>query len=113
MILERGTPDEEFWTMVLRRFGCWAVAVLGFSALRRVVIASGNLPQLDRKPVPEAILARELANHVEQEDEHKFRCRVPDSECAKLFVKEHFWKKHVEMRHAEWLSRIKQEVGTP
>lgn len=56
----------------------------------------------------EEALAATLARYVQQEDEHKFRCRVP--ECQKLFKSEHFWKTHVGMRHAEWFEGIKQEV---
>jgi len=44
---------------------------------------------------------------VKQEDEHKYRCRVP--ECQKLFKEEHFWKKHVEKGHPEWLEALKAE----
>ena len=50
----------------------------------------------------------ELVKHVKQEDEHKWRCKVP--ECSKLFKEDHFWKKHVEKRHTEWLDGLKQEV---
>ncbi|KAI0482722.1 hypothetical protein GGR56DRAFT_621298 [Xylariaceae sp. FL0804] len=49
----------------------------------------------------------ELSKFVKQEDEHKYRCKVP--ECTKLFKEEHFWKKHVEKRHTEWMEGIKQE----
>ncbi|KAJ8108089.1 hypothetical protein ONZ43_g6534 [Nemania bipapillata] len=55
----------------------------------------------------EDALNDELAKFVKQEDEHKFRCKVPD--CSKLFKEEHFWKKHVEKRHAEWLENMQQE----
>jgi uncharacterized C2H2 Zn-finger protein len=67
-----------------------------------------DVRKLGGKPI-EAALEEELAKHVKQEDEHKFRCRVP--ECTKLFKEEHFWRKHVEKRHPEWLAGVKQEVG--
>lgn len=51
----------------------------------------------------------ELAKFVKQEDEHKWRCKAP--ECTKLFKEEHFWKKHVEKRHADWLDSLRQEVS--
>ena len=50
----------------------------------------------------------ELVKFVKQEDEHKWRCKVPD--CTKLFKEEHFWRKHVEKRHTEWFEAMKQEV---
>lgn len=53
-------------------------------------------------------VADELAKFVKQEDEHKWRCKVP--ECTKLFKEEHFWRKHVEKRHTDWLDQMKQEV---
>ncbi|KAI0136482.1 hypothetical protein BJ170DRAFT_699040 [Xylariales sp. AK1849] len=49
----------------------------------------------------------ELSKYVKQEDEHKWRCKVP--ECTKLFKEDHFWKKHVEKRHTDWLDQMKQE----
>jgi uncharacterized C2H2 Zn-finger protein len=58
----------------------------------------------------EDAVQEELAKFVKQEDEHKFRCRVP--ECQKLFKEEHFWKKHVEKRHPEWLESLKKDVST-
>lgn len=50
----------------------------------------------------------ELKKHVKQEDEHKWRCKAPD--CSKLFKEEHFWRKHVEKRHGDWVDIMKQEV---
>ncbi|KAI0021057.1 hypothetical protein F4780DRAFT_779039 [Xylariomycetidae sp. FL0641] len=67
---------------------------------------SVDVRKLGGRPADEA-LSEELAKFVKQEDEHKFRCRVP--ECTKLFKEEHFWKKHVEKRHTEWLDALKQE----
>lgn len=66
-----------------------------------------DIRKLGGKPVEEAV-EEELRKFVKQEDDHKWRCKVP--ECTKLFKEEHFWKKHVEKRHPEWLENIKQEV---
>ncbi|KAI0890429.1 uncharacterized protein GGS22DRAFT_177303 [Annulohypoxylon maeteangense] len=55
----------------------------------------------------EDALNDELSKFVKQEDEHKWRCKVP--ECTKLFKEDHFWKKHVEKRHTDWLDGMKQE----
>ena len=63
---------------------------------------------LGGEPTEEA-LKKELIKYVKQEDDHKFRCRVPD--CQKLFKEEHFWKKHVEKRHPEWLEALKTDVS--
>jgi uncharacterized C2H2 Zn-finger protein len=68
-----------------------------------------DLRKLGGKPTEEA-LKDELVKYVKQEDEHKFRCRVP--ECQKLFKEEHFWKKHVEKRHPEWLEGLKKDVSS-
>ncbi|KAF4510718.1 hypothetical protein G6O67_002589 [Ophiocordyceps sinensis] len=65
-----------------------------------------NLRKLGGRPVEDAV-DDELMAFVKQEDEHKWRCRVP--ECTKLFKEQHFWKKHVEKRHTEWLESFKQE----
>ncbi|KAK3310009.1 uncharacterized protein B0T15DRAFT_21155 [Chaetomium strumarium] len=67
-----------------------------------------DLRKLGGKPVEEAV-SDELAKHVKQEDEHKWRCKVP--ECTKLFKEEHFWRKHVEKRHEEWLEKLKEEFA--
>ncbi|OAA73206.1 hypothetical protein ISF_00107 [Cordyceps fumosorosea ARSEF 2679] len=67
---------------------------------------SSDIRKLGGRPVEEAVEA-ELMKHVKQEDEHKWRCKVP--ECSKLFKEEHFWKKHVEKRHTEWFDGLKQE----
>lgn len=69
---------------------------------------SADLRKLGGRPIDDAA-DEELAKHVKQEDEHKWRCKVPD--CSKLFKEEHFWKKHVEKRHTEWLDSIKQEAS--
>ncbi|KAJ2897274.1 hypothetical protein MKZ38_004828 [Zalerion maritima] len=65
-----------------------------------------DIKKLGGKPAEEA-MDDELAKFVKQEDEHKWRCKVP--ECAKLFKEDHFWRKHVEKRHGEWLDGIRQE----
>lgn len=68
---------------------------------------SVDLRKLGGRAVDEAV-EEELAKYVKQEDEHKYRCKVPD--CAKLFKEDHFWKKHVEKRHGDFLDGLKQEV---
>ncbi|KAL1979095.1 hypothetical protein VTN96DRAFT_7021 [Rasamsonia emersonii] len=68
---------------------------------------NADLRKLGGKPVDEA-LEEELAKYVKQEDEAKFRCKVP--ECTKLFKAEHFWRKHVEKRHTEWFENIKNDL---
>ncbi|KAI4601644.1 hypothetical protein KJ359_011775 [Pestalotiopsis sp. 9143b] len=65
-----------------------------------------DIRKLGGKPSDDAI-ADEMIKFVKQEDEHKWRCKVP--ECTKLFKEEHFWKKHVEKRHPDWLESLKQE----
>ncbi|KAK3497961.1 uncharacterized protein B0T23DRAFT_403028 [Neurospora hispaniola] len=67
-----------------------------------------DIRKLGGKPVEDAI-NDELAKYVKQEDENKWRCKVP--ECTKLFKEEHFWKKHVEKRHNEWLDKLKEEIA--
>lgn len=68
---------------------------------------SVDVRKLGGRQVDEAV-EDEMMKHFKQEDEHKFRCKVP--ECSKLFKEEHFWKKHVEKRHAEWVESLKEEV---
>lgn len=67
-----------------------------------------DLKKIGGQPVNEA-LDEELNKYVKQEDEAKYRCKVP--ECTKLFKGEHFWKKHVEKRHEEWLESLKKDVS--
>ncbi|KAI1209998.1 uncharacterized protein F4807DRAFT_81292 [Annulohypoxylon truncatum] len=67
---------------------------------------SVDVRKLGGKPTEDA-LNDELSKFVKQEDEHKWRCKVP--ECTKLFKEDHFWKKHVEKRHTDWLDSMKQE----
>lgn len=66
-----------------------------------------DLKKLGGKSVEEA-LEEELSKFVKQEDEAKFRCKVP--ECTKLFKAHHFWRKHVEKRHPEWFDDIQKDV---
>ncbi|PGH13050.1 hypothetical protein AJ79_03887 [Helicocarpus griseus UAMH5409] len=66
-----------------------------------------DLKKLGGKPVDEA-LEEELSKFVKQEDEAKFRCKVP--ECTKLFKAHHFWRKHVEKRHPEWYGDIRKDL---
>ena len=68
---------------------------------------SVDLKKLGGKPSDEG-LEEELGKFVKQEDESKFRCKVP--ECTKLFKGENFWRKHIEKRHTEWFEKLKQEV---
>ena len=67
-----------------------------------------DLKKLGGKPLEEG-LDEELKKFVKQEDESKFRCKVPD--CTKLFKGETFWRKHVEKRHVEWFDNIKTDVS--
>ena len=70
---------------------------------------AADLVKLGGRPLDEAI-DEELKKFMKQEDEAKFRCKVPD--CSKLFKGEVFWRKHVEKRHTEWLDGLKKEVST-
>ena len=67
-----------------------------------------DVKKLGGKPLEEG-LDEELKKFVKQEDESKFRCKVP--ECTKLFKGESFWRKHVEKRHVEWYDSIKTDVS--
>lgn len=69
-----------------------------------------DVRKLGGKPLEEG-LDEELKKHVKQEDEAKFRCKVP--ECTKLFKGEVFWRKHVEKRHPEWFDNIKKDASCP
>lgn len=68
---------------------------------------AADIRKLGGKPIDQAV-DDELAKFVKQEDEHKWRCKVP--ECTKLFKEGHFWKKHVEKRHGDWVDKLKEEV---
>ena len=67
-----------------------------------------DIKKLGGKPGDEA-LEDELNKFYKQEDESRFRCKVP--ECAKLFKGQNFWRKHVEKRHEEFFNKIKSDVG--
>ncbi|KAL9106078.1 MAG: hypothetical protein Q9227_008864 [Pyrenula ochraceoflavens] len=67
-----------------------------------------DLKKLGGRPVDEAI-EDELKKYVKQEDEAKYRCKVP--ECTKLFKAEHFWRKHVEKRHEEWFNALRNDLN--
>jgi hypothetical protein len=67
-----------------------------------------DVRKLGGKPLEEA-MEDELARYVKQEDESKWRCKVP--ECMKLFKGQHFWRKHVEKRHPEWLEKLEKDVS--
>lgn len=67
-----------------------------------------DIRKLGGKPMEEA-MEDELARYVKQEDESKWRCKVP--ECTKLFKGQHFWRKHVEKRHPEWLEKVEKDVS--
>lgn len=69
---------------------------------------NADLRKLGGKPVDQA-LEDELSKHVKQEDDSRFRCKVP--ECTKLFKAENFWRKHIEKRHTEWLEHIQRDVS--
>ncbi|KAF1840485.1 uncharacterized protein K460DRAFT_360157 [Cucurbitaria berberidis CBS 394.84] len=68
---------------------------------------SVDIRKLGGKPLEEA-MEDELARYVKQEDESKWRCKVP--ECTKLFKGQHFWRKHVEKRHPEWLEKLENDL---
>ena len=68
-----------------------------------------DVKKLGGKPLEEG-LDEELKKFFKQEDESKFRCKVP--ECTKLFKGEAFWRKHVEKRHVEWYDSIKTDVSS-
>ncbi|KKA28662.1 hypothetical protein TD95_004554 [Thielaviopsis punctulata] len=67
---------------------------------------SVDLKKLGGRPLEEA-MDDEMRKFVKQEDEHKWRCKIPD--CTKLFKEEHFWKKHVEKRHTDWYEALRHE----
>lgn len=70
---------------------------------------NADLRKLGGKPVDQA-LEDELSKHVKQEDDSRYRCKVP--ECTKLFKAENFWRKHIEKRHTEWLEHIQRGVSS-
>ncbi|KAI5290333.1 hypothetical protein KEM54_001810 [Ascosphaera aggregata] len=68
---------------------------------------NADLTRLGGQPM-QAGLDIELKKYIKQEDENRYRCKVP--ECTKLFKAEHFWRKHVEKRHSEWLKELTDEL---
>ena len=67
-----------------------------------------DIRKLGGKPLDEGV-EDELIRYVKQEDESKWRCKVP--ECTKLFKGQHFWRKHVEKRHTDWLEKLYKDVS--
>ncbi|KAJ5801860.1 Arsenite resistance protein [Penicillium pulvis] len=67
-----------------------------------------DLRKIGGRPVDQA-LEEELSKYVKQEDDSRYRCKVP--ECTKLFKAENFWHKHIEKRHTEWLDTIQRELS--
>ncbi|KAK1142101.1 hypothetical protein N8T08_008184 [Aspergillus melleus] len=67
-----------------------------------------DIRKLGGKPVDDA-LEEELSKFMKQEDESKYRCKVP--ECTKLFKAEYFWRKHIEKRHTEWYESIRSDLS--
>jgi hypothetical protein len=67
-----------------------------------------DIKKLGGKSLEEG-LDDELFKYVKQEDESKWRCKVP--ECTKLFKGQHFWRKHVEKRHEEWYEKLQSDVS--
>ena len=94
-------PDQQLH----RAFKC--VPTFEDQQLQILEPAGADLKKLGGMPLEEG-LTEELRRFVKQEDEAKFRCKVP--ECTKLFKGEIFWRKHVEKRHTEWFENIKGEV---
>lgn len=114
---EAGSPVNEKFTdknkfkndqQLLRAFN-W-VKTFEEKILQLLEPESVDLKKIGGKPVDEG-LDEELHKHVKQEDESKFRCKIP--ECTKLFKGENFWRKHVEKRHEEWYDKIKNDVSLP
>jgi uncharacterized C2H2 Zn-finger protein len=68
---------------------------------------SVDLRKIGGKPIEDGV-EEELGKFVKQEDESKFRCKVPD--CTKLFKGQNFWRKHVEKRHEEFYNKLQQDV---
>lgn len=69
---------------------------------------NADVKKLGGRPLEEG-LDEELKKYVKQEDEAKFRCKVP--ECTKLFKGDVFWRKHVEKRHPEFYEGIRTDVS--
>lgn len=105
--IEEKKPRSKNDQQLLRAFN-W-VKTFEDKLLQILEPESVDLKKIGGKPVEEA-LEEELKKYVKQEDESKFRCKVP--ECTKLFKAEHFWRKHVEKRHEEWFQGIVNDVSS-
>ncbi|PWY89138.1 hypothetical protein BO70DRAFT_368938 [Aspergillus heteromorphus CBS 117.55] len=95
------------WEQQLQRAFNW-VKTFEDKLLQILEPDSVDIGKLGGKPVEDS-LEEELSKHVKQEDESKFRCKVP--ECTKLFKADHFWRKHIEKRHAEWYETIRSDLA--
>ena len=106
-VVEKFTNKGNFKTdqQLLRAFN-W-VKTFEEKIMRILEPENADVRKLGGKPIEEA-LNEDLKKFVKQEDENKFRCKVP--ECTKLFKGEVFWRKHVEKRHVEWFEEIKKSV---
>ena len=111
--MENGSPVQEKFNknfksdqQLLRAFN-W-VKTFEEKILQILEPENVDVRKLGGKPLEEG-LDEELKKFVKQEDESKFRCKVP--ECTKLFKGEVFWRKHVEKRHDEWFNNIKTDVS--
>ena len=105
-VLEKGNKNFKNDQQLLRAFN-W-VKTFEEKILQLLEPENADLKKLGGKPLDEG-LDEELKKFVKQEDESKFRCKVP--ECTKLFKGENFWRKHVEKRHEEWYKNIKNDVS--
>lgn len=70
---------------------------------------NADLRKLGGKPLEEA-LEDAINVYVKQEDEMKFRCKIP--ECSKLFKGQSYWRKHVEKRHEDFFVKMRKDVST-
>lgn len=68
-----------------------------------------DVKKLGARPVDEA-LEEDLKEFRKAEDD-RYRCKIAE-DCKKMFKAEHFWRKHVEKRHTEWLEGMKKEVSS-
>ena len=62
-----------------------------------------------RQPSLTEHLEAAIQDHVQKEDELRFRCKIPD--CTKLFKDYQFVKKHIEKRHVDWIAKVTEEQG--
>lgn len=66
--------------------------------------------RLDDIPEEEDTFEECVNKFVRREDDRHWRCKVLG--CTKLFISQHFWRKHVTNRHSEWLETLKEEKVT-